>query len=194
MNFWGKKTPGVELSNMSFLDELAKKGIINKTQIGDIKSRGRNDPGGIDEALIAAGIPEDKILELKGEYLNVPIKKVNVEEMSFEALKYISEDSAEHYGFAPLELKDGVLEVGILDPENIQAMDALEFISNKLGIPFKIFIISRSDYDHIVEAYKGLESQVEEALEELDTKDLNEAKKMSAENLSQEIKNIKPGE
>ena len=194
MNFWGKKTPGVELSNMSFLDELAKKGIINKTQIGDIKSRGRNDPGGIDEALIAAGIPEDKILELKGEYLNVPIKKVNVEEMSFEALKYISEDSAEHYGFAPLELKDGVLEVGILDPENIQAMDALEFISNKLGIPFKIFIISRSDYDHIVEAYKGLESQVEEALEELDTKDLNEAKKMSAENLSQEIKNIKSGE
>lgn len=179
---------------MSFLEELAKKGIINKSQIGDIKNRGRNDPGGIDAALIAAGIPETKILELKGEYLNVPVKKVNVEEMSFEALKYISEDSAEHYGFAPLELKDGVLEVGILDPENIQAMDALEFISNKLGIPFKIFIISKSDYDHIVEAYKGLESQVEEALEELDTEDLDEAKKMSAENLSQEIKNIKSGE
>ncbi|MDP9249372.1 MAG: GspE/PulE family protein [bacterium] len=179
---------------MSFLDELVKKGIIDKAQIGEIKSRGRNDPGGVDEALIAAGVPEDKILELKGEYLNVPVKKVNVEEMSFEALKYISEDSAEHYGFVPLELKDGVLEVGILDPENIQAMDALEFISNKLGIPFKIFIISKTDYDHIVEAYKGLESQVEEALEELDTEDLKEAKKMSSENLSQEIKNIKSGE
>src|SRR3989344_5091629 len=179
---------------MSFLDELAKKGIINKSQIGEIKSRARSDPGGVDAALEETGLSLDKIMELKGEYLNLPVKKVNVEEMSFEALKYISADSAEHYRFVPLELKDGVLEVGIIDPENIQAMDALEFISNKLGIPFKIFLISKSDYDHIVEAYKGMESKVEEALEELDTKDLNEAKKMSAENLSQEIKNIKPGE
>ena len=152
---------------MSFLDELAKKGIINKSQIGEIKSRARNDRDGIDEALIETGLVEDKILQLKGEYLNLPVKKVNVEEMSFEALKYISADSAEHYQIVPLELKDGVLEVGILDPENIQAMDALEFISTKLGIPFKVFLISRSDYKNIVEAYKGMESQVEEALEEL---------------------------
>ena len=179
---------------MSFLDELAKKGIINKSQIGEIKSRARNDRDGIDEALIETGLAEDKILQLKGEYLNLPVKKVNVEEMSFEALKYISADSAEHYQIVPLELKDGVLEVGILDPENIQAMDALEFISTKLGIPFKVFLISRSDYKNIVEAYKGMESQVEEALEELGTDELDEAKKTSAENLSQEIKNIKSGE
>ena len=179
---------------MSFLDELAKKGIINKSQIGEIKSRARNDRDGIDEALIETGLAEDKILQLKGEYLNLPVKKVNVEEMSFEALKYISADSAEHYQIVPLELKDGVLEVGILDPENIQAMDALEFISTKLGIPFKVFLISRSDYKNIVEAYKGMESQVEEALEELGTDELDEAKKTSAENLSREIKNIKSGE
>ena len=179
---------------MSFLDELAKKGIINKSQIGEIKSRARNDRDGIDEALIETGLAEDKILQLKGEYLNLPVKKVNVEEMSFEALKYISADSAEHYQIVPLELKDGVLEVGILDPENIQAMDALEFISTKLGIPFKVFLISRSDYKNIVEAYKGMESQVEEALEELGTDELEEAKKTSAENLSREIKNIKSGE
>jgi type IV pilus assembly protein PilB len=179
---------------MSFLDELAKKGIISKSQIGEIKSRGRNDRAGIDQGLIEAGIPEDKILQLKGEYLNLPVRKVNMEEMSFEALKYISADSAEHYQFVPLELKDGVLEVGVLDPENIQAMDALEFISTKLGIPFKVFLISRSDYDGIVEAYKGMESQVEEALQELGTEELDEAKKTSAENLSQEIKNIKSGE
>jgi type IV pilus assembly protein PilB len=179
---------------MSFLDELAEKGIINRSQIGEIKSRARNDRAGIDAALLEAGVPEDKLMELKGEYLNLPVKKVNVEEMSFEALKYISADSAEHYQVVPLELKDGVLEVGVLDPENIQAMDALEFISTKLGIPFKVFLISKSAYDNILEAYKGMESQVEEALQELGTDELDEAKKTSAESLSKEIKNIKAGE
>jgi type IV pilus assembly protein PilB len=178
---------------MSFLDELAKQGIISRTQIGDIKSRARTDPGGVDAALQEAGLPLDKIMELKGAYLNLPVRKVNIEEMSFEALKYISADSAEHYKIAPLELKDGVLEVGVIDPENIQAMDALEFISTKLGIPFKVFLISQSDYQSILEAYKGMESQVEEALQELGAEELDEVKKTSAENLSQELKNIKAG-
>jgi len=108
-------------------------------------------------------------------------------------LKYISEDSATHYHFAPIELKDEVLEVGVLDPENIQAMDALQFISTKIGIPFKVFLISKSDYESIMGVYKGMGSQVEEALSELN-KDETDAKGISEENLSKEIKDIKKGE
>ncbi len=97
----------------------------------------------------------------------MPVTRVNPETMSFEVLRYISEDSAMHYHFVPIELKDGVLEVGVIDPENIQAMDALQFISNKIEIPFKIFLISKSDYDSVMQSYKGLGTQVEESLKEL---------------------------
>jgi len=179
---------------MSFLEELAKKGIINSSQIGEIKSRAKEEYNGdVDEVLIEFGISEEKILEIKGEYLNIPIKKINPQEISFSVLKYISEDSATHYHFAPIELKDEVLEVGVLDPENIQAMDALQFISTKIGIPFKVFLISKSDYESIMGVYKGMGSQVEEALSELN-KDETDAKGISEENLSKEIKDIKKGE
>ena len=179
---------------MSFLEELAKKGIINSSQIGEIKSRAKEEYNGdVDEVLIEFGISEEKILEIKGEYLNIPIKKINPQEISFSVLKYISEDSATHYHFAPIELKDEVLEVGVLDPENIQAMDALQFISTKIGIPFKVFLISKSDYESIMGVYKGMGSQVEEALGELN-KDETDAKGISEENLSKEIKDIKKGE
>jgi type IV pilus assembly protein PilB len=180
---------------MSFLEELVKKGIIENSQIGEIKNRADQDYGGdIEKALIKSGILEEKILEMKGEYLGLPTKNVNPEETSFDALKYISEDSAAHYHFAPLELKDGVLEVGVLDPENTQAMDALQFISNKIGIPFKIFLISRTDYEGMMQSYKGIGSQVEEALKELSDEEITNIKSLSEENLSKEIKDIKPGE
>src|ERR1035437_7575647 len=179
---------------MSFLEELVKKGIIENSQIGEIKNRADQDyDGDIEKALIKSGIPEEKILETKGEYLGLPTKNVNPEEMSFDTLKYISEDSATHYHFAPLELKDGVLEVGVLDPENTQAMDALQFISNKIGIPFKIFLISRTDYEGLMQSYKGIGSQVEEALKELSDEEITNIKSLSEENLSKEIKNIKEG-
>ena len=129
---------------MSFLEELAKEGVISESQIGEIKNRAKEKhEGDVDASLIESGVSEDKILAVKGEYFSMPTKKINSKALSFDALKYIPEDSATHYHFAPLDLKDGVLEIGVTDPENIQAMDALQFISAKLGIPFKIFLISK---------------------------------------------------
>ncbi|MBP9711758.1 MAG: type II/IV secretion system protein [Candidatus Pacebacteria bacterium] len=181
---------------MSFLEELAKQGIIQSEQIGEIKNRAlAKYSGDVDQVLIEAGVPEDKILEAKGAYLQIPVRKVNVQGLSFDVLKYISEDSAAHYHFAPIELKEGVLEVGVTNPENIESMDALQFISAKLGIPFKVFLISKADYEGIMDTYKGILSQVEQALDDIKKDEAEEiGGALSEENLSKEIKNIKPGE
>jgi type IV pilus assembly protein PilB len=179
---------------MSFLDELAKKGIINSSQISEIRNRARSKhEGSIDKALLEIGVPEDSLLSAKGEYLGIPVKSLSSESVSFDVLKYLPEDSAAHYGFAPLKLSDGVLEVGVTDPENIEAMDALQFISTKLGMPFKIFLISGADYQKIMQSYKGLGAQVEEALTELNEEESANAQ-VSEENLNKELKNIKQGE
>ena len=181
---------------MSFLEELAKKNIINQKQIGEIKNRANEKfAGDTDEVLLEMNIPEDEILKNKGEYFQIPIKKVTLKGVSFDVLRYIPEDSANYYHFVPIGLVEGVLEVGVLDPENIQAMDAIQFISAKIGIPFKIFLISKSDYKIVIDNYKGISSQVSEAIdelnqdEEIDVKSLNEAA-----SLEKDIKNIKNGE
>ena len=181
---------------MSFLEELVKKGVINKSQIDEVKNLAKEKhDNNIDEALIEFGIPEERILTIKGEYLQMPVKKVETKGMTLDALKYIPEDAATYYHFAPIELKEGVLEVGILDGDNTQAIDALQFISAKLGIPFKIFLISSSDYKNIMESYKGISVQVEEALDQLNQEETLDAKSLSESNtLNKEIKNVKTGE
>ncbi|MFA6273788.1 MAG: GspE/PulE family protein [Candidatus Paceibacterota bacterium] len=181
---------------MSFLEELAKKGLINENQIGEIKNRAKDKfNGDVDEALNESGVPEDVILSTKGEYFSIPIKKVNPKGISFDIFKYVPEDSANHYNFTPIGLSDGVLEVGIVDPENIQAIDAIQFISAKLGIPFKIFLISKNNYLEIMENYKGITSQVGEAVDQFnkdETLDIKSQSELSS--LDKDIKNIKPGE
>lgn len=180
---------------MSFLEVLVKKALISESQVGEIKILAKEKyDGDIFEALVGFGVAEEKILEERGEYLNMPIDRVNMKEMSFETLKYISEDSARHYHFVPIRLQDGVLHVGVTDPENVQAMDALQFISSKIGIPFKVFLISKSDYEKVIEIYKGLSSQVAEEIDRLNQEELEDAKGLTEENLNKEIKEIKPGE
>lgn len=183
---------------MSFLEELAKKGVINGSQITDIKTLAKEKyDGDIEGALSEMAIPEDDILKVKGEYYSMPIKKIGLKDISFEALKYIPEESAAYYRFAPFSLADGVLEVGVTDPENIKAMDALQFISAKIGIPFKVYLISRSDYKTVMEGYKGISTQVAEALNELSKEEADPLSQKSLSesiNLSKEIQNVKKGE
>lgn len=182
---------------MSFLEELVKRGLINQSQIVEIKNRANEKyAGDIDVALHEFGVTEDQSLIVKGEYYNIPTRKVNKKDISFSVLKYIPADSAKYYHFAPFDLKEGVLEVGITDPENIQGIDALQFISSKIGLPFKIFLITKGDYNEIMSAYEGVSVEVGEALDNFDKpsepKEM-EDKVIDDNSLNDEIKNITAG-
>ncbi|PIR46571.1 MAG: hypothetical protein COV07_03640 [Candidatus Vogelbacteria bacterium CG10_big_fil_rev_8_21_14_0_10_45_14] len=97
----------------------------------------------------------------------VPIRKVpEGTKIPYEVLKFIPEDAARHYGFVPLGLDDGVLEVGILNEENIEARDAAAFISAKHNLAFKIFLVSTEDFERVLDGYKSISGEVSEALSE----------------------------
>ena len=154
---------------MTTLELLVKKNIISKSDVSKIEkimdSSGRSE----DDVLEEMGISQGTVLDAKGDYYNLPTKNLDNQTVPFSVLEYISEDAAIHYGFVPLMLKDGVLEVGVMDSENIEARDALSFITDKAGVPYKIFIISKKDFDKVIESYKGLSGEVTKVLSELET-------------------------
>lgn len=108
-------------------------------------------------------------LEQKAERLGLPVRHINVESVSYDVLDYIPEESALHYEFVPLAVKDGVLEVGIVDPDSIEARNALNFICSRLSLPFKLFLISVEDFHKVTGLYKGLSGEVTKALADIDT-------------------------
>ena len=153
---------------MSFLDALTKKGFIKKSEIDDINEEMDTEAVSLEEVLKKRGISEKDLLAIRSEYLKIPARAIESKNISFEALKYVPEESATFYNFVPLGVVNGVLEVGMTDSDNIEARDAIQFISSKMGIPFKIFLISKSDFELVIGNYKGLTGEVTKALSELD--------------------------
>ena len=88
---------------------------------------------------------------------------------SGKVLEFIPQESAEHYQVVPLAVKDGVLEVGAIDPNDIETRDALNFISSRIGMPYKLFLITKKDFDLVIERYKGLSGEVIKALSDLES-------------------------
>lgn len=101
--------------------------------------------------------------------ISIPTRDLKGKKISPEILKYIPEESARNYRFVPIGVKDGVLEVGLVDPENMEARSAVSFIADKLGVPFKFYVVSADDFDRVIEDYKNISSEVSKALGELDS-------------------------
>ena len=166
---------------MSFLDILVKRKLISENDISPIIEESKNSGLSMDEVLNRRGVAEMDLLTAKGEYLQIPTRDLTEVEIPYDILKYIPEESAMHYQIIPLDLKDGVLEVGIVNPDNIEARDALNFISSKLNMPFKFFLITEKDFSRIAETYKGLSGQVTKALSEFETEMSDEEKEIEKE-------------
>ena len=153
---------------MTLLEALAEKKLISPGDIPVIEKEAESDGKTIESILVRYGVPESEVLRAKGKLYEIPTKKIT-EDIPFEVLDYIPEESASYYKFVPLGVSDGMLEVGVVDPDNIEAKDALSFISSKAGLPYKIYLISQEDFGKVLNTYKGMTGEVTKALTDLET-------------------------
>jgi len=140
----------------NLLPLLQKKGIIGESDIDDITKESQESNHSVEEVLQGRGISDQDILTAKGEHWDIPVRSLKNITIPYDILQYIPEESAIHYHVVPIALVDEVLEVGIVDPDNIDALDALNFISTKKGVPFKAFLISERDYKKAIDLIKTL--------------------------------------
>ena len=154
---------------MNLLNALVKQNIVDQEDVAVIEEEVRSSESAVEYVLAKRGVDSNVVLRAKGEPLNVPSREIGGETIPFEILNYIPEESAKHYQFVPIGVADGVLEVGIINPDNIEVIDALNFISAKINLPFKLFVISQKDFDKVIQMYKGLSGEVGKALTELES-------------------------
>jgi type IV pilus assembly protein PilB len=164
---------------MSVLDILLQKNLLTREAIREVRKQ-TGAGTSLEEALISQGVKPEDIIAARGEFLNIPVRSLADVSIPFEALDYIPEESALTYGFAPIGLKEGALEVGVTDPDNMEARDALNFLAAQKNIPYKIFLITLDDFKKVIDTYKGMTGEVSKALSELETE------------LSVETESVKP--
>lgn len=150
------------------IDFLKQIQVISQEQYTQLQKTLTSEFGGdIERAIISMGISEEVFARARSQYYGIPFQKVDPESVTEKVLKYVNEDAAQHYQFVPFHFEDGVLSVGVINPENPEAINALQFVSTKLGIPFKVFLIETSVFNAVLEKYKSTGNDVDEVVGEL---------------------------
>lgn len=164
---------------MNVLPLLVEAGLVKQGDVGAIEKAAKTGGISIETELGKRGVSLESVLKVKSERFGIPYRILGDSKISEEAMKYVPEESARHYRFVPVGLDGGALEVGVTEPDNIEAADALQFISAKAGVPYKLFIIGEDEFARVLNDYQNLTGEVGEALSEFDTGDvvsLDEAK------------------
>ncbi|OHA60576.1 MAG: hypothetical protein A2607_00830 [Candidatus Vogelbacteria bacterium RIFOXYD1_FULL_42_15] len=85
--------------------------------------------------------------------LDIPTRDLKGVKIPLDVLRYVPRSSAEYFQILPLAVVEGVLEVGLVDPRNPEALDALQFITNKNNVPYKIFSITKGAFEEGLKSY-----------------------------------------
>ena len=154
----------------SFLEFLAGKKLIDEITLESLNIETAEANKSIEELILERGlIKEDELYTLKSQFFKIPLKKISDFKINPEVFKLVPLEAAQHYRFVPLALdqKKKILEAGMLDPEDISAREALNFIAHRNNLTPKIFIIGFTDFKAILKEYSSLKGEVKEALEQL---------------------------
>jgi type IV pilus assembly protein PilB len=123
-----------------------------------------------DSVFIKLGMDENEVRTFMADFYQVPPFAIPEGfSVKQEVLSYISESAAVHYRAVPLMIDDEVLLIGSNNPDNLQMREALNFISTKSNIPYRLVYMLDKDIARVLNFYSNLEGDVVDALETIET-------------------------
>ncbi|WP_460366139.1 hypothetical protein, partial [Staphylococcus aureus] len=84
-------------TSMTLIDFLVKENIVNKNDIDTILAD--NKGASLEAALEKFGVTAEELLEAKSKFYKIPSRSLGDQEVPFDILKFIPEESALHYHF-----------------------------------------------------------------------------------------------
>lgn len=162
------------MDNKTLIDALVKRGLLAQ-EVGTKLLR---------EATLLEKPAEDliyqrrladevKVAQLKSELLKIPYKKINVDEIADELLAVIPEVTVRTYKIIPISRSKDLLVVGMLNPDDPRAQDALKFIAQQQEVNLGVYIVAPSDIDLMLRKYAPYKSEIEAAVRMMQGKGLS---------------------
>jgi len=133
-----------------------------------LEIKGRADASGkkIEDILIGENlIDSEEIAQLKAKVYSLPYQNLLDREVSNEVINIISFEAAENYKIVCFDKSGNKIKVGLTDPENFKAVEAVNFLAKEEKLRVEYYLISELSFDKIFKQYKNLKSEIGKALE-----------------------------
>ncbi len=147
-------------------DLLISKGLLTKKQLDIALIQQRVTGAILGDTLISLGfVTAREFAQTIAHQFGIEYLDLRSYTITEEALRLVPKDTAQKGAFIPLEMKDGTLSIGVMNPSNIVAVDSVRHLT---GRPPQVYLVDQDAYGDILEsAYYFVEHPVLQRLEDL---------------------------
>lgn len=181
----GQTTKTNNIVPATFEKFLLDHGFINAKQRDKLQSllaakktggKSNLDATDLSRLLVAEKILDDEgVAKAKAAFLNLPYIDLNSVKVEDGVMDLVPEESRSFYKMIPFERNGRDLKIALLDPSNIQALEALEFLGQKNDMQIRVYVASQPAIEAYLTGGKvNLKSVVGQALEDIAQIDLTE--------------------
>jgi len=133
-------------------DALVKEGALTAEQLKDYKAAAEAKHMPFFGFLVSEGhVSDEDLTKATATATKVPYVNLTTAKINSDVLKLLPQDIAERYMAVPLGEMQHRLVVAMLDADNVQAVD---FLSNKVGRPLKVYAASESGIRQVLKQYE----------------------------------------
>jgi hypothetical protein len=143
---------------------LVSRGLLSEKQLSVALSQQRVTGAVLGETLISLGfLTPQELAQAIAEQSGLEYLDLRNYTLSDQALRVVPKGTALKHGYIPLEVQDGVLSIGIMNPSNVVAVDSAFHLT---GEQPRVFLVDQDAYSDIFErAYYFTENSVQQRLE-----------------------------
>ncbi|MEK7151643.1 MAG: ATPase, T2SS/T4P/T4SS family [Patescibacteria group bacterium] len=150
------------------IEELVRGGFLDSAVVEEARGAAIAEEKDFGEVLISRGLISDAdLLAIKSKIYQLPVAEIFGTEIDREITQNIPENIVFLYKILPFAKEGGVLKVGLINPENIDALEAIKFIASDSGLNLEKYLISYKDFENVRKTFRTLTTEVGKALESI---------------------------
>lgn len=109
-------------------------------------------------------ISDKELTQIYAAYADIPFVEIDPKSVAKTMLESIPERMARQYSAVVFDNKDGVYQLAMEDPDDVQALD---FIQKQIGSNYKLFIATKENVLQVLENYRdGVAQELSEVIAE----------------------------
>lgn len=152
----------------TLIEELIRLGLLSKGDAKAYEDLAKKEDKELGQIFVEKDVVSaNDLLEIKSRLYHLPVVRLEEVQLDTAALKEISEDVMAFYKVVPFAREGNTLKVGILNPEDIDALEALKFVASDKSFKIDKYIIDYKDFESALRSYRSLTAEVGKALESL---------------------------
>jgi type IV pilus assembly protein PilB len=156
----------VATSDQQLLEVLRADGVITPEQVSNVTDETERT-GATAEDIIKRDrlATEEAIAIARSKILNIPFQDLSGKTVSTELQDLVPRQVAESFHLAPISVEDHTLVVGLVDPTDYRAIEAVDFIAQQHGYGVAYCIITLGGWHFAMRSYESAHTEVAQVVE-----------------------------